>query len=225
MRVKGNSDLADRLLYEGKQQRSADRMFWKGTDIDKYWMSDATKRFCRPDTRPRKNEVIHLNEKVFDKVPKILLRQTADTPIATIDYRGVWFGRSIIAIIQQSDRYAIEYLLGLLNSKYLRRAYEELVHESGRVFAQVKLTKLSQLPFRKIKFSIPAEKGQHDKLVALVKRMIELNRRRHSGKLAPSALGRTDREIASANAEIEKLVYDLYGIPDDERKIIEGTEP
>jgi len=223
MRVKGNSDLADRLLYEGKQQRSIDRMYWKGSDIGRYWISKTTERFCRPDIRPRKNEVVHLNEDVFRTVPKILLRQTADTLIATMDYRGVWFGRSIISIVKESGDYKLEYPLGLLNSRYLRHVYEELVHESGRVFAQVKLSKVRQLPFRRINFSDPPDKARHDKMAELVGRMLDLNKRKHSGKLAPSDTQRLEREIAATDAEIDNLVYKLYGITNEERKVIEGN--
>jgi hypothetical protein len=59
-------------------------------------------------------------------------------------------------------------------------------------------------------------------MVALVDRMLELNKRKHSGKLAPSEIERTEREIASTDDEIDNLVYELYGITDDERRIIEG---
>ena len=34
---------------------------------------------------------------------------------------------------------------------------------------------------------------------------------------------RMDREIASTDAEIDNLVYGLYGITDPERRIIEGV--
>lgn len=51
---------------------------------------------------------------------------------------------------------------------------------------------------------------------------MELNEKRHSGKLAPSELERLEREIASTDREIDELVYDLYGTTDQERKIIEG---
>jgi hypothetical protein len=60
-------------------------------------------------------------------------------------------------------------------------------------------------------------------MVAPVERMLELNKQKHSGKLAPSELGRVEREIASTDAEIDRLVYELYGITDEERKIIEGS--
>jgi hypothetical protein len=52
--------------------------------------------------------------------------------------------------------------------------------------------------------------------------MLEMNKKGHSGKLAPSELDRLEREIASTDREIDELVYELYGITDEERKIIEG---
>jgi hypothetical protein len=57
--------------------------------------------------------------------------------------------------------------------------------------------------------------------VELVDRMLESNKQKHSGKLAPSQVERVDREIAATDADIDELVYALYGITDDERKIIE----
>jgi len=35
--------------------------------------------------------------------------------------------------------------------------------------------------------------------------------------------GRRERDIASTDAEIDELVYELYGITDEERRIIENT--
>jgi hypothetical protein len=57
-------------------------------------------------------------------------------------------------------------------------------------------------------------------MVELVDRMLELNKQKHSGKLAPSQVDRVDREIAASDAEIDNLVYELYGITAEERKII-----
>ena len=72
-------------------------------------------------------------------------------------------------------------------------------------------------------------------MVALVERMLELNKRRGGSRTAQGAsrraptaargdTGATDleREIASTGAEIDNLVYELYGITDEERKIIEA---
>jgi hypothetical protein len=42
--------------------------------------------------------------------------------------------------------------------------------------------------------------------------------------LAPSELDRPHLEIASTDAELDSLVYKLYGITDEERRIIEGAQ-
>lgn len=46
---------------------------------------------------------------------------------------------------------------------------------------------------------------------------------KNSRSLAPSELERLERQIASTDAEIDNLVYELYGITDEERKIVEAA--
>jgi len=76
-------------------------------------------------------------------------------------------------------------------------------------------------------------------MVALVERMLDLNKRRGGsrtaqlgrppadGRRAPTAAGgdtgATDleRDIASTDREIDELVHELYGITEEERQIIE----
>jgi hypothetical protein len=155
-------------------------------------------------------------------VPKILLRQTADRIIATMDYNGVWFGRSIIAIIPKSpSEYRAEYFLGLLNSRYFVWLYDQIVQEAGRVFAQVKLSKLKQLPIRTINFADPADVARHDRMVALVQRMLDLHKRLAAAK-TPNDKTLLQRQISASDAEIDCLVYDLYGLTEEEIAIVEG---
>jgi hypothetical protein len=66
-----------------------------------------------------------------------------------------------------------------------------------------------------------SDKARRDKMVTLVETMLDLNKRKHSGRLPPSELDRIEREIAATDAGIDELVYELYGITDEERKIIE----
>jgi len=114
------------------------------------------------------------------------------------------------------------YLLGLLNSSLLF-AY---LRSTSNVFrgGWITCTKqyVGKLPIRPINFSDPADKARHDKMVELVERMLELKKQMYSGKLAPSQIDRVDREIAATDAEIDNLVYELYGITDEQRKTIEG---
>ena len=146
---KGKSDLSSRLLYEGEKESRNDVEFWKGVDINSFFISEHTSRFCRTNISLREGERVILNEDYFNISPKLIWRQTAPYPICTIDYNGVWFGRSIQAGLikpEYQNTISYEYLCGIINSKYIRDVYEQNVKEGGRVFPQVKLEKLKPLP-------------------------------------------------------------------------------
>jgi len=223
MQDKGKSDLADRLLYEGRRQKERDQMYWKGSDIGRYWIEESTSRFCRTNYKDfiRSNEVVILNKEVYETSPKILFRQTADRILATIDYKGVWFGRSIIAILPRPlSSHKLEYFLGILNSTYFEFLYNSLAQEEGRVFAQVKLAKVKQLPIRIIDFSNTTDKTRHDKMVQLVGSMLSLHKKLSSAK-TPYDKSRLESEIKATDNQIDKLVYELYGLSEEEIRIVE----
>jgi len=74
---------------------------------------------------------------------------------------------------------------------------------------------------RTIDFNNPSEKSLHDKLVSLVDRMLELHKKKNS--LPPSAeREKIEREITITDEKIDEIVYEIYGITEEERKIIEG---
>lgn len=58
-------------------------------------------------------------------------------------------------------------------------------------------------------------------MVALVERMLELNTKKHSAKLAPSETDQLEREITATDRQIDEFVYELYGTTQEEGKIIE----
>jgi predicted transcriptional regulator len=78
-----------------------------------------------------------------------------------------------------------------------------------------------------------ADKARHDRMVTRLERMLELNKRNHDVAAAfrPPREGvrlkadatDLDREIAATDAETDELVYELYGITEEEQKIIEGA--
>ena len=63
-------------------------------------------------------------------------------------------------------------------------------------------------------------KARHAKLVSLVERMLELHKR---SPRTPQKQEMVKREIESTDVRIDRLVYELYGLTDDEIKIVEGS--
>ncbi len=156
-------------------------------------------------------------------LPKILVPDIADRASFALDERGEYaftsgYGITFKGGLGESPK----YILGLLNSGlldwYLKKISTTMRGGFFRYFTQY----VEQLPIRTIDFADPRDKARHDRMVALVERMLELNKKKHSGKLAPSELDSLEREITSTDAEIDNLVYELYGITDEERRVVEG---
>lgn len=116
------------------------------------------------------------------------------------------------------------YLCGLLNSKLLNFYFKRIsTNFHGGYFAANKQY-IEQLPIHKVDFSNQKEKGIHDQFVKLVKHMLSLNKRLlEIGDNKTDERARVEEEIKRTDAEIDELVYKLYGITDEEKKIIEES--
>jgi hypothetical protein len=69
-------------------------------------------------------------------------------------------------------------------------------------------------------FSNPAEKAQHDKLVALVDNMLEPQKKHHETRMDRDK-ELYERQIRIVDKQIDRLVYDLYGLTEEEIGIVE----
>ncbi|HDQ40580.1 MAG TPA: hypothetical protein ENN39_06065 [Desulfonatronum sp.] len=79
---------------------------------------------------------------------------------------------------------------------------------------------LQQLPIRTIDPANPADVALHDKLVALVQRMLDLHKRAAAASTSHEQT-LIQRQIATTDQEIDHLVYELYGLNDEEIAIVE----
>ena len=100
-------------------------------------------------------------------------------------------------------------------------AYSFINPEKGEALAEVKKKHVERLPICSINLSDPAEKAQHDKMVSLVERMLALHKSLKSAH-NPQEADRLTREVESTDRAIDGLVYELYGLTEDEIRIVEG---
>ena len=71
-------------------------------------------------------------------------------------------------------------------------------------------------------FSPLAEKEQHDNLVSLVDNMLELQKKHHESKMERDK-ELYERQIKLVDAQIDRRVYDLYGLTEEEIEIVEKS--
>lgn len=157
--------------------------------------------------------------KIFEAPFKIMVRQTGDSIIATLVEAGFIARNNIHIILQKNQTHSLKFLLGLMNSRLMDFIYSFINPEKGEALAEVKKKHVEQLPIRAINFDDPADVKRHDQMVALVERMLELHRRQ---PLTPLEQDHLAREIAATDAQIDRLVYELYGLTEEEIQIVEG---
>ncbi|MCC7565049.1 MAG: restriction endonuclease subunit R, partial [Methanomicrobiaceae archaeon] len=148
--------------------------------------------------------------------PKIIFPDIAERPQFTLDAEGGFYNANTCYNIFNSDT----YLLGILNSRLINFYYRNVaaVYRGGylRFFSQY----VEALPIRTIDFSDPADAARHDRMVALVEAMLDLNRRLADARTEQDKTF-IRREIEAADRRIDALVYELYGLSDEEIGLIE----
>ena len=87
-------------------------------------------------------------ERLFDCPKKIIIRQTGDRIIGTIDTSRLYAWKSVFVIVPTDKKVSLEYLLALLNSSTINFYYQKIVGERGRAFAQVKGVNLNPIPLK-----------------------------------------------------------------------------
>ena len=118
-----------------------------------------------------------------------------------------------------NEKMAYEYFLGLLNSQLLDfyiKSYSSPF--SGGYFAYNRQY-IERLPIRTIDFDNHTDVQRHDRMVSLVERMLALHKRKPA---TPQEQERLAREISATDAEIDRLVYELYDLTEEEIRIVEG---
>ena len=114
-----------------------------------------------------------------------------------------------------------DYSLGLLNSRvldfYLKRISTTMRGGFFRYFTQY----IEQLPIRPIDFTNPADVARHDRMVSLVERMLDLHKRL-AAEQTPHVKTVLQRQIEATDRQIDQLVYELYGLTEEEIGVVEG---
>jgi hypothetical protein len=83
---------------------------------------------------------------------------------------------------------------------------------------------MEQVPIRVINAQDPADRARHDKMVQLVETMLDLNRQLPAAKTTHDKT-LIQRQMDATDKRIDALVYELYGLTDEEIRLVEGSAP
>ncbi len=147
---------------------------------------------------PRKKEV-------FECLEKILVRQVGKFPICAYDNEQYYTLNTIYNIIVKDKSFDTKYVLALLNSKLMQNIWKEIYPEQKDVFPRLKKEQLVEIP-------IPIVSFEQQKQITEIVDQILVEKRKN-----PNA------ETSASEREIDRLIYNLYNLTDEEIEVIEGA--
>lgn len=159
-------------------------------------------------------------------LPKIFTPDIAIRSSFSVDPSGEVFftgGVSGGYGILVSSGYSREYILGLLNSKLLEWMIKQSATQMRGGYFSFESRFIRNLPIRPINFTDPADKSRHDRMVALVERMLALHQQLAAAKIGHDKTA-LQRQIEATDKQIDQLVYELYGLNEEEIKIVEESK-
>ena len=156
---------------------------------------------------------------LFQK-PKIVCPFYHITSAYAFDTDGYFF-KTGYGILLKDTALSYPYILGLLNSKLLFWYYQRICTVMRAGYSHYMTQYIEQLPIRTINLSDPVDKAHHDRMVALVTQMLDLNKKLQEARLEQDKT-MLSRQIDATNALIDQIVYKLYGLTEEEIKIVEG---
>jgi hypothetical protein len=156
------------------------------------------------------------------KSDKIVIAGMVKRIEACLDNHHYALGVQVYALYKSIIK--LEYINGILNSKlitYLFKSMFQSKHLAGGYLA-INKSQLEKIPIRTIDFTNKSDVVMHDKMVSLVETMLELNKRLRETS-NPADIEMTKRQIEATDNQIDQLVYRLYGLTDDEIRIVEDS--
>ncbi len=176
------------------------RILYRGKDINRYYLSSPSEfvDYGIHLAAPRSPELF--------QSPKILMRRTDDRLMSALEYDSAICVNSCHIIKLKDDfisKYSYRFLLGLLNSKLMQYIFEiENPQMIGKVFAEIKVVYVERLP---IPIATELERKEIEELVQ-------------------KCLDAKGQNVQQWEQEIDQIVARLYGLSEEEMKIIRGEK-
>ena len=153
---------------------------------------------------------------------KLLSRQIGRYPDFAIDKRGYQCLNTMFMINIFDPQYSPLFVLGILNSRLVRKYWLDHFYDQRRTFPKIKGTYLKQLPIYQMRPADGADRAKHDRMVQLVTQMLEAKE-----QLAAAQTERDktfyENKCAMVDRQIDNLVYELYDLTPEEIAIVESA--
>ncbi|MBN2562797.1 MAG: N-6 DNA methylase [Phycisphaerae bacterium] len=141
---------------------------------------------------------------------KVMVRKTADHIVASLDTEGFCFDSLSYGMLPKKSNYDARFLLGLLNSRPVGHMHTALSQNEDKAFAKVLAENLRRLPMPDVDLGSARDRADYHAIVDLVEYILAAK------KADPAA------DTSAWEGQIDEIVYRLYGLTEEEIRIVEG---
>lgn len=180
---------------------------------------DRYKDFVTSSNRPY--GIHRTRESRFFTAEKLLCPNMFDRPCFAYCQDEYYVNFAFNVVIAGQNQYSLKYLLGLLNSR-LGAIWFDLNGKKRGVNNDIGVAVMRRFPVRRIDFSDAADKSRHDRVVALVEAMLAA-KKELAGAKTGNDITFYENKCADIDHQIDALVYDLYGLTENEIKIVKDS--
>lgn len=153
--------------------------------------------------------------------PKILIRQIGRTPVATYDEDSFYTLNTLYNVITTSD-YNLKFILAIINSKLGKWFWMKKNSDFKTLFPKIKKSEIESIPVKQINPENIYGQSLYKEIVKLVDIMLQLQKEKQAATL-PQQIQQIEQRINHTDNSINQKVYTLYGLTEEEIKIIEGN--
>ncbi len=147
---------------------------------------------------------------------KIIYPNICKQPEFTFDSGGTFTNQKCF-IIPVDDK----YLLALLNCSVTYYLFKSVLPKLRGGFYEPSLVYLKDFPIHPIDLTKQEEKAHYDRIINLVEQMLEAKQKLAAAK-NDAETNRLEHLCTSLDRQIDEAVYELYGLTEEEIKIVEG---
>lgn len=132
--------------------------------------------------------------------------------------------KTILNVNPSSDTtVSVKYLTAVLNSRLISFLYPFVSNKLvAQAFPRLSVGDVKRLPIAAPDLKQPNQKRLHDRLVELAEKMIVLVPKLRTAK-SDHERQTLQNAVTATDQQIDALVYELYGLTEDEIKIVEGN--
>jgi type I restriction-modification system DNA methylase subunit len=187
-----------------------------GVHIEPYYLGKSTEfvNFIPSAVKSGGEESVYRQERIG-------IRQIGAVPIATLLPADLFALNTIYNVyLKQKSEMGLKFLLGLINSSLTKYFWNKKNSDRKKTFPKIKKEAILSIPVPKQEL---VAKDLYNAVIRYVDRLLSLHVEKRSVRI-PTKLQRIEDKITHYENKINETVYRLYGLTDEEIKIVEGEQ-